>query len=787
MASSLRREDARSRPRYPPAVLARQLSLFVVGLALCSWGGGCATQPTQLLVRVDTDMATDVEPRVAGDGVLRAVRVDICEQSCDRPGTARDRRFWSVSRTSSEGRVRVPFSFGVAPRDLESPGQVELLIDALEVADEGAGAAEILFTARRTIAFVPGRKVEVPIFLSAGCLGASCPPGTTCDDEGQCAPLGSVDAGSLDAGEPDAGLDAAVPGIDAHLAIDAGLDAPGFADAPSSEDASRADVLSIDAALADAGRDAGPVDASHDVGRDAILFDGGPPDAARFDASRPDAGPETCAPATAPFPGAWTATRHTGFSGGWVRTVGVGPTGAVLSTGTFLSSGTFTWEGSSSPAAHFVSRRSTGGTWTTFAVFDRALYSSLGSYGQVTQVIERGGVVYVAGTAIEGWSITAAGATIAVPEMPSAPTTSARVGIVVLALDAATGRPLWARTIDTRDSSDFADGIAADDDGVWVAFRSFAPSAGLEIGELLVDGAPRVIDRGPALGHARLARLDRASGAVSSVHAFGGIGANALDVDALPGGDVIVSLNVSYLDGYTSIDGIWPVPPSGEIVLTRIDPTGASRWSTALQCSVGSWRSRSGQIAVADGRVHLGFGATTSSGDTACATLRATVSDGTSVTASRLDTGPTWLGVAPFDVCDGHWLGGSLFSASVNGTPGATLTDISADARAVAITGHVGVGGLDLGGGRTIAGREAGAMADGTDGYAIVLTPAAELRFQRMLGSTTGSILTGADDYGTSIAIGPDVLVLGLGLTAPQTLDAVTVQSGARLVDFSLR
>ena len=167
---------------------------------LCAITSACSTS-TQLLVSIDSDLATDVVPRVPGDHVLRAVRVEVCEIDCDRVGTPQDRRFWAVTRSSAGEPL--PLSFGVAPRDASLPGQVELRVDALEVEDELATDDAVLFTVRRTVAFVPGRKIEVPIFLSAGCIAARCPLGTTCGDDGQCLPIDLLDAGT----SPDAGRD----------------------------------------------------------------------------------------------------------------------------------------------------------------------------------------------------------------------------------------------------------------------------------------------------------------------------------------------------------------------------------------------------------------------------------------------------------------------------------------------------------------------------------------------------------------------------------------------------
>jgi hypothetical protein len=727
---------------------------LVALVAIVAIGASACVTPTQLLVRIDSDLTTDVSPRVPGDGVLRAVRVEVCEGSCDRAGSARDQRFWAVSRES--GGVRVPFSFGVAPRDPAEPGQVELRVDALEVADETT--TEVLFTTRRTVPFVAGQRIEVPIFLSRGCVGRSCPPGLTCGDDGQCMrPSG-----------PDAGLDVAT--LDAGL-LDAGLLDAGLADAGLAE-AGAVDAWSLDAAEPDAPRleDASPIDAPM---RDAPTSDAQTSDAG-LDASAADAGP--CAWTDEPFPSAWTAVSSTGINGGWVRGLARGDGDAILTTGTSQNT-TFTWLSSTSTSAHFVSRESSAGTWVTFATFDRARFSG---YGQLSQVAEHAGVVYVAGTTIEALGIAAAGGSVTVPEMPAAADTALRAGVVVVALDASSGRPRWAQTIKTLEARDFLDAIVADEAGIWIAFRSF-PATGAEIGALTVGGEARAVDVGPAEGHARIARL-APDGSVTSVRAFGGIAANGLDIASLGAGELLVAIEHSLLTGHTEVSGLTPTPPPGEMVLARLGVSGDSLWSASLECAAGTWRARAGRLAVVDDRVFFGLRATTLAGEAACTSLR--IRDATGERSASLPgTTADWMAVTSFDVCDGAWTGDSFTMAVA--AP-ASFSAIAADRRAVVITGHVGVGGVSADG-RTISGREI-ATGDGSDAFAFVLSPSLSLRFSRMLGGTRDSILTGGDDYGTSVLVaGPDRMFLSVGLTDVEVLDGVTIPGGARRIQFHLR
>lgn len=178
------------------------------------------TQTSQLRVQIDSDLMADVEPPVAGDAVLRAVRVTVCDGSCDDASARRDERHWAISRRATAGRIALPFSFGLAPPEHDASRRVELRVAALRSAHDGAGASDVLFETRRLLGFQPGRTVDVPIFLAAGCVGLACPAGTTCGADGECVGIEEP----LDGGVPmDAGFVCTTP---------PGGDAGGFPGSP---------------------------------------------------------------------------------------------------------------------------------------------------------------------------------------------------------------------------------------------------------------------------------------------------------------------------------------------------------------------------------------------------------------------------------------------------------------------------------------------------------------------------------------------------------------------------
>ncbi|MBN8614361.1 MAG: hypothetical protein J0L92_27420 [Deltaproteobacteria bacterium] len=712
---------------------------LLVILCLVLGASACASTPTQLVVHVGSDLPTDVEPPVAGDRVLRAVRVEVCEPSCDRADAPRVERRWTVGRRedAAQGRVLLPFSFGVAPHDPASPARVEIRVEALRRVSDSVGPDDVLFATRRITAFSPGRKIDVSIFLSAGCLGTACPEGTACDDEGQCVPIEGLDAGpaSLDA-SLDAGLDASPT-----IAEDAGIDAS------IATDAHVLDAIEVgsDAPVRDAGRDA--------------------------NADAPCVLPPSEMPPTT-----LTAEATQGINGGWVRAVAEGAPGVRLASGQYNGS-FFTWDGASSPGpTHFVSRVDGDARWTVFP----RLGGAVDGIERIDQLAEHDGVVYAAGYRTNAWSFAADG----VPLSLSAPLEtdlSLRSAITVIALDAGTGRPLWARTIETDGGGDYLGGMVVDDAGILLAWRTAASSTST-IAALRVDGVVRAIDRGPADGRIRVARLDHA-GTVQWIHAIGGAVFTSVDLAPTEDGAILGLFVSRLMDGSTGFVGLEPPPPFGHVVLIRLDSDGAPLWSTAVRCAdEGALSARSGAITEANGRVYAAFLATTPSLTSECGSLAIGPGAASDPVLAREESGPVWFSTFGLATCDGELAVDQLFSASVMDVPSSAIGDISADARSVAVTGHAGYGGFVMGT-SSFAGIDRG---PGTDGFLAILTPDLDRRFFLVLGTPESTRAIG-DDYGAALARIDDTLHLGMAAGGMIVLDGTTIPGGANLVRFGLR
>ena len=689
---------------------------------------GCANETGQLLVRVDSNLLTDQEPAVPGDVVLRAVNVLVCEGSCDEPLAPRVRRHWSVTRASRDGAVSLPFSFGIAPREPDLLGTLDIRVSAMRSVDPDAPEADMLFSTRRLVSFIRGRSVPVPIFLAAGCLVATCPEGTTCDDSGQC--VGAPDAGMLDAG-----TDEADTGLDVGFRLDADLDA------------------GVDASF-DVGVDVGS-DAGNDVG----------PGVDAWSCMHDPLGA---------FSTPITITAQRGVDPGSVSAIALATDGGELVAGRGASPTGFTWEGVTATApSYFVSRSTEAGVpmWTTLIGYDPTRRHSIGG---IARVAHQGDIVYVVGTAAEEWVVVGAGVTrtILEPVSGGTATDSAQVGVMVLALDATTGAPLWARTLKTRGVTEFVGGIAVDESGIWVATRGF----GGTVGEFNVDRLVRNLDRGVLDGRAHLAHL-APDGLVLSVHGFGGPTTYFRDVDvAAVEGDVIVSFNGDSL----ALDGISPMPAMGPMIVARLRPTGASLWSTTLTCGAGTWRVQSGRLAVHQGRTYVG--ATALPESTQCSTIRVRARD-----IVRTPGRPSaWLGVLPLDTCTGESLDGALWSSSINGfgaaLPNVAINGLDADARGVVVTGYVGRGGGNLGLG-LLGGREV-AAGSGTDGFLVVLGPTMSPRYTTFLGGTAAA--SNVDDGGENIALARDGIHLAVAMTGEQIFGGFTIPAGGRILHFAL-
>lgn len=180
--------------------------VLLVGLAFLA--ASCAGQPTQLVVIVRSDLPAEdiVEVRtfvVPGEPFTAA------------PST----RSFPVG--GGDGRVVIPFSFGVLPRGGDASSRVEITVSAYSASD---GTTPTVSRVVRT-GFSAGRALAVPVFLSAACRDrAPCAPGLTCDD-GECVspdvPVEDLlpvdpgreldDAGPRDAPPRDAGTSIGLP------------------------------------------------------------------------------------------------------------------------------------------------------------------------------------------------------------------------------------------------------------------------------------------------------------------------------------------------------------------------------------------------------------------------------------------------------------------------------------------------------------------------------------------------------------------------------------------------
>ncbi len=710
-----------------PIVRAAVVLLALVALASVV---GCAPAPSQLVVSIDSDLPVDREPPTAGDGVLRAVRVLVCESRCDADA-ARDERLWTIGARSDLGQIALPLSFGVAPRDPANPGSVEIVVEALR-STSGGIASDVLFTTSRRITFSPGR-VAVPIFLSAGCRGRACPEGTTCGDDGQCTGT------AIDAGAPDADV------ADASIVADTGVDASPI-DAATPEDAAMLDAPAIDAPLdAFASRDAGPADAPG-------------PDAA------------TCASPVGVGPGEPTYVSGESVAIGTVTAVSFAPDGSELVAG--RGSGVFEFDGARSDvSAYFVSRRGAGGSpsWTTFITYDTARRAP---WSSIVRVLERDGVVYVAGQAAEGWT----SGTVSVAELaPGTSSDSRRVGTILLGMSATTGTALWGHSLKSIGPTEFIGGFTVDATGGWLVTRWFGSSPT----DFLLDGVSRGFDRGVANGRVHLVHV-RPTGSVDVVHGIDGPSFSDVDVVSVEHGDVIVALAGNFSTA-SSVRGLGRTVTDGELVIARLAADGSFQWASTLDCAVGTWSPLSAKLAAHGGHAFLAWSASrTSTGSTVCSSLR--VYDVGGVTTHPLALESTgWLGAIAIEPCSGAHDAASLWRASVNSSPLSAFTSLDADERGVAGTGYFGVGGASLGLG-VLAGHDTGM---GTDGFLVVFDHGLAPVHTSLFGARASAIYT-VDDGGEHVAIGHGSLLLALALTGADSFGSVDLASGGSALSATL-
>jgi hypothetical protein len=184
------------------AAMAPRLHAALAALLLaCS--NGCTTPATEALIRVETDIPAD-----------RAVAITITAADPDA-GTSMH-ALWSFDAGRADGGHRIA-SFAVVPGHAPRDAVVSVILDAVV---ESRASTEPPLALRRRASFrlVPGRTLDVPIFLSVQCLlaasGCTTVPlarctrsvrceeqGETCGGQGECIAVAVDSDGGLDAGD----------------------------------------------------------------------------------------------------------------------------------------------------------------------------------------------------------------------------------------------------------------------------------------------------------------------------------------------------------------------------------------------------------------------------------------------------------------------------------------------------------------------------------------------------------------------------------------------------------
>lgn len=639
---------------------------------------GCSPETSQLLVVIDTNLATDVEPPVEGDAVLRSVHVEVCDESCEGTASPRTERSWAVTRGAEPARVGLPFSFGVAPFEDDATRRVEIRVEARRRVEEGGGEAP-LFEVRRRLMFQAGRTVEVPIFLSAACLGVSCPDGYTCNAVGECEPEDVTpidDAGVVnDAGATDAG-----PGVDGGCEV--------------SPPAESLPLMEVDqaASLGTSATTSSSVTA---------LADG--PDGSLFVAVRD---------------GAALSVRRLGSdaSEAWSREIATsGP-----------------------------------GLW----------------FGQVTDLAAHDGSVYAVGTIGETWSIGSL--TADAPEPSLGFSDSRRHGVVVFALNALDGSPRWAHVLKWKGVTEVSSGLVVDGGGVVVA--SYAIGGTVETLELDGETSTAPI-RGAAAARASVFRFSHDGALRSVLGVTDEAPANSLAIAAAGGGDLLLALATER----TRAIGIDPTLPQGSLLVARLAPDDTPIWARSLSCATSSRSFRSVEVDVAGQRAWLAFSSDTGS---TCGPMRVERA-GSSTSFTQSITGDGFLASLALVACSGDPVPDSVWSAEPDNSPFLAVGSVAADARGLVITGVVGSGGADFGGG-VIAGLDTG---DGTDGFLVGIEPTGEHVFSNLFGGQTDGL--GPDDAVDAVVLRASRLYAGGGFTGSTQVDGVSVPAGPVLLAYT--
>lgn len=222
--------------------------------AIGTLAAGCEQARTEVVVRVDSEIAWGVGARV------QSLVVSVRRSGDDGP--LRDRR--TIVLGTAAGQQPLPLRVGVlAGEDVATPVWIEALGCS---APNGCTAAQAVVAQRAMVRFTAGQTLELPLRLTAECVGATCAHDERCAVGRRCEPAtrAQLDLRPFDGIVDPMGTDAARPGdtpvaMDAPMAMDVGADAGPVMDAA-------VDVRLAMEAGADAGRDVGS-----DVGRDAGL------------------------------------------------------------------------------------------------------------------------------------------------------------------------------------------------------------------------------------------------------------------------------------------------------------------------------------------------------------------------------------------------------------------------------------------------------------------------------------------------------------------------------------
>lgn len=170
---------------------------------------GCAADPTQLLVEVDTDLSVPLE--------LDRIDVEI-EDETGEVISSHPFEIVAHGDTVAPAKYELPISFAVAPRGGDDSRRVRVVVSG----HLGDGAAVV--TRQAAIGFVAHRTIPLRMFLARACVSVQCGDNETCND-GVCVPdvvdvpphdadMGSAldgdvmnDGAVVDGGTPDLGVD----------------------------------------------------------------------------------------------------------------------------------------------------------------------------------------------------------------------------------------------------------------------------------------------------------------------------------------------------------------------------------------------------------------------------------------------------------------------------------------------------------------------------------------------------------------------------------------------------